>query len=166
MLASMRSKTSLRIFRRTDSQLQETMFLVVVMMMTVILTLKMQQVNSLFMTHHWKVQMSLYQSRRHWTLFSRLIRAHTSTSHLLKLKKKETRSLRLWAKLMNLSSVRQLAKMLMRSTNWLRRSSQLKHEIKEERDEEVLFGGRPDIFTEMLGLPVMPSLAEQTKRKR
>ena len=54
----------------------------------------------------------------------------------------------------------------MRSTKWLKRSNQLKHELKEERDEEVLFGGRPDIFTQMLGLPVLPSLAERTKNKR
>jgi len=38
--------------------------------------------------------------------------------------------------------------------------------MKEERDEEVLFGGRPDIFTEMLGLPVMPSLEERHKLKK
>ena len=46
---------------------------------------------------------------------------------------------------------------------WPKRYSQLRHEIKEERDEEILFGGRPDIYTDVLGLPVLPSLADRRK---
>ena len=64
---------------------------------------------------------------------------------------------------MNSSNARLPAEKHSKSMKLPKNFSQLRHEIKEERAEELLFGGRPDIYTEALGLPVLPSLKDQKK---
>ena len=91
--------------------------------------------------------MSSSQSSRYWSRYIRLIRVHTNSLSPILVKKIRISSLRLLDRLINSSKESKFAERRSTIMKQQRRYSQLARDLKEETEEEIIFGGKENIFS-------------------